>query len=171
MYKRQQYRTDQIRFVHSNCTKPGKPPTVVPARFIVACKNGHFDDFPWRDFVHHGPTTCQGGLKLYEPSATGRAADIFVKCEGASCGATRSMSDAFMDLSAMPVCSARRPHLRDHDGNGCKGPGGQQMRMEPMLQGASNAWFGLMLSALAIPQASGKLQQLVACLLYTSRCV
>lgn len=157
-----QYRTDQIRFVHSNCTKPGKPPTVVPARFIVACKNGHFDDFPWRDFVHHGPTTCQGGLKLYEPSATGRAADIFVKCEGASCGATRSMSDAFMDLSAMPVCSARRPHLRDHDGNGCKGPGGQQMRMEPMLQGASNAWFGLMLSALAIPQASGKLQQLVA---------
>ncbi len=35
------------------------------------------------------------------------------------------------------------------------------MRMEPMLQGASNSWFGIMLSALAIPQASGKLKQLV----------
>ena len=22
-------------------------------------KNGHFDDFPWREFVHHGPTTCK----------------------------------------------------------------------------------------------------------------
>jgi len=35
------------------------------------------------------------------------------------------------------------------------------MRMEPMLQGASNAWFGITLSALAIPTASGKLMQLV----------
>src|SRR5258707_1586577 len=35
------YRTDQIRYVHANCTRKGKPPTVVPARFIVACPNGH----------------------------------------------------------------------------------------------------------------------------------
>jgi hypothetical protein len=33
--------------------------------------------------------------------------------------------------------------------------------MEPMLQNASNSWFGIMLSALAIPQASGKLKQLI----------
>src|SRR6185312_6383179 len=69
------YRTDQIRYVHANCTKPGKPPTVVPARFVVACKNGHLDDFPWRQFVHQqDKPTCQGGLKLLEPSATGEAA-------------------------------------------------------------------------------------------------
>ncbi len=156
------YRTDQIRYVHANCTKPGKPPTVVPARFIVACKNGHFDDFPWREFVHDGPTDCKGGLKLLEPSATGEAASIFVQCEGENCGAIRPMSDAFkMDLMALPVCKARRPHLRDHDEAGCKAPNGQEMRMQPMLQGASNSWFGIMLSALAIPQASGKLKQLV----------
>jgi hypothetical protein len=156
------YRTDQIRYVHANCTKPGKPPTVVPARFIVACKNGHLDDFPWRDFVHNGPTNCKGGLKLLEPSATGEAASIFVQCEGANCGAIRPMSDAFkMDLMALPMCKARRPHLRDHDETACKAPNGQDMRMEPMLQGASNSWFGIMLSALAIPQASGKLKQLI----------
>lgn len=156
------YRTDQIRYVHANCTKPGKSPTVVPARFIVACKNGHFDDFPWREFVHHGPTNCKGGLKLLETSATGEAASIFVQCEGENCGAIRPMSDAFkMDLMALPVCKARRPHLRDHDESGCKSPNGQDMRMEPMLQGASNSWFGITLSALAIPQASGKLKQLV----------
>jgi hypothetical protein len=156
------YRTDQIRFVHANCSKPGKPPTVVPARFVVACKNGHLDDFPWRDFVHGGPTNCKGGLKLLEPSATGEAASIFVQCEGANCGAIRPMSDAFkMDLQALPVCRARRPHLRDHDEAGCKLPNGQDMRMEPMLQGASNSWFGITLTALAIPQASGKLTQLV----------
>lgn len=156
------YRTDQIRYVHANCTKPGKPPTVVPARFVVACKNGHLDDFPWREFVHGGPTNCKGGLKLLEPSATGEAASIFVQCEGANCGAIRPMSDAFkMDLMALPMCTARRPHLRDHDEAGCKMPTGQNMRMEPMLQGASNSWFGITLSALAIPQASGRLMQLV----------
>ena len=156
------YRTDQIRYVHANCTKPGKPPTVVPARFVVACKNGHLDDFPWRDFVHNGPTDCKGGLKLLEPSATGEAASIFVQCEGANCRAIRPMSDAFkMDLQALPVCKARRPHLRDHAEGGCKTPLGKDMRMEPMLQGASNSWFGITLTALAIPQASGKLKQLV----------
>jgi hypothetical protein len=156
------YRTDQIRYVHANCTRKGKPPTVVPARFIVACKNGHLDDFPWREFVHRGPTNCKGGLKLFELSATGEAAGIEVQCEGENCGATRRMSDAFkMDLMALPVCNARRPHLRDHDEDGCKAPNGQDMRMEPMLQGASNSWFGIMLSALAIPQASGKLAQLI----------
>ncbi|HEX4142959.1 MAG TPA: DUF1998 domain-containing protein [Pirellulales bacterium] len=156
------YRTDQIRYVHSNCTKPGKPPTVVPARFIMACKNGHLDDFPWRDFVHDGPTNCKGGLKLLEPSATGEAASIFVQCEGENCGAIRPMSDAFkMDLMALPVCNARRPHLRDRDEAGCKTPNGKDMRMEPMLQGASNSWFGLMLSALAIPRGSNELAQLV----------
>ena len=144
------YRTDQIRYVHANCTKPGKPPTVVPARFILACKNGHFDDFPWKTYVHRGPNDCSGGLKLIETSATGEAASIFVKCE--ACGATRPMSDAFLkDWIDRPVCKARRPHLRDHDEAGCKAPNGQDMRMEPMLQGASNSWFGITLSALAIP--------------------
>ena len=72
------------------------------------------------------------------------------------------MSDAFkMDLMALPVCKARRPHLQDYDECGCKTPFGHDMRMEPMLQGASNSWFGITLSALAIPQASGKLKQLV----------
>src|SRR5438128_3633718 len=157
------YRTDQIRYVHANCTKPGKPPTVVPARFVVACKNGHLDDFPWRQFVHQqDKPTCQGGLKLLEPSATGEAASIFVQCEGANCGAIRPMSDAFkMDLMALPECKARRPHLRDHDESGCKGPNGKGTPMEPMLQGASNSWFGITLTALAIPQASGKLKQLI----------
>lgn len=156
------YRTDQIRYVHANCSKPGKPPTVVPARFVVACKNGHLDDFPWREFVHKGPTDCKGGLKLLELSATGEASSIFVQCEGANCEAFRPMSDAFkMDLHALPVCRGRRPHLRDHDEAGCKTLTGEDMRLEPMLQGASNSWFGITLSALAIPQASGKLSQLV----------
>lgn len=156
------YRTDQIRFVHANCTKPGKPPTVLPARFILACANGHVDDFPWRAFVHRGPTTCSGGLRLLELTATGETAGIEVQCDGAGCGATRRMSDAFRaDRNTPTVCGGRRPHLRDFEEGGCKSATGAATVMTPMLQGASNSWFALLLSALAIPQASSKLGQLV----------
>ncbi len=50
------YRKDKSRYVHRICKKPGKPPTVVPARFLVACEHGHLDDFPWVEFVHRGKT-------------------------------------------------------------------------------------------------------------------
>ena len=155
------FRTDQVRYVHGNCLRMKvKPPTLLPARFVVACTNGHLNDFPWREYVHRGISDCIGGLQLFEPSASGEAASIFVKCE--KCSAIRTMSDAFLrDWSDSPICQGRRPHLRDHDGAGCHTASGQEMRMEPMLQGASNSWFGISLSALSIPQASGKLAQLV----------
>ena len=40
------YRKDRSRYVHRICNKPGKPPTAVPARFLVACENGHLTIFP-----------------------------------------------------------------------------------------------------------------------------
>ena len=52
------YRKDRSRYVHRICKKPGKPPTVVPARFLVACEHGHLDDFPWVEFVHRGRPTA-----------------------------------------------------------------------------------------------------------------
>jgi len=156
------YRTDQIRYIHGNCSKPGKPPTVVPARFIVACTNGHMDDFPWKEFVHRGPTTCKGGLRLFELTATGEAAGIEVRCDGENCGAARRMSDAFsLGPQALPVCRGRRPHLRDFEEGGCKAADGQDTQVTAMLQGASNSWFPLLISALAIPQASSGLAQLI----------
>ncbi len=156
------YRTDQICYVHANCSKLGKPPRVIPARFIVACKNGHLDDFPWRHFVHRGTTSCKGGLKFLELTATGEAASIEVRCDGENCGMSRRMSDAFKDdVNALPVCKGRRPHLRDFEDGGCKEVDGQNMQLTAMLQGASNSWFPMSLSALAIPPGKSKLAQLV----------
>lgn len=153
------YRIDQIRYVHTSCNKPGKKPTVIPARFIVACKNGHLDDFPWRYFVHRGPSSCKKGLKLNELGASGEASEVQVEC---ACGVTRRMSDAFkLGTDALPLCRGRRPHLRDHEEDGCKGPDGQDTKMTAMLQGASNSWFALSLSALALPYGTNELTQLI----------
>jgi hypothetical protein len=58
--------------------------------------------------------------------------------------------------TAMPACRGRRPHLRDFDPNGC-----DQDHVKPMLQGASNLWFPVLISALSVPQAADDLGRLI----------
>jgi len=60
------YRPDRTRYVHQNCSRGvGKPPTVNPARFLVACEKGHLDDFPWLSFAHRGDGGCPGPLRFH----------------------------------------------------------------------------------------------------------
>lgn len=149
------YRKDRSRYVHRICKKPGKPPTVVPARFLVACEHGHLDDFPWVEFVHRGKTDCRYELRLYELGASGEVADIQVQC--ARCEAGRRLSEAFSDegRDEMARCRGRWPHLRKYDENRCEG------KQRAILLGASNSWFPIMLSVLSIPTTTDKLGQLV----------
>lgn len=148
-------RPDRARYVHVNCAKPGAAPTVLPARFLVACEKGHLDDFPWHYFVHGGASACTGALRLREFGVSGEASDIVIECD--ACKARRMMAEAFGDegKKIMPACRGRHPHLRDFDGQNC------DQQMKSILLGASNSWFGLTLTALSVPQAVDKLGQLV----------
>lgn len=151
------YHPDRNRYVHRNCIPAGSgKPVVLPARFMVACENGHLDDFPWYDFVHAGPSTCKATFSLQERGTSGEARDVWVKC--ATCGSERPLSDAFgyRGRQVMPNCRARRPHLLDYDDKACD----QQVRA--ILLGASNMWFADILSTLAVPTESHRLAQLVA---------
>ena len=88
------YRSERTRFVHANCPKGhGKPVDAVPVRFLVACKHGHVDDFPWRWFVHDGPSECQGALYFYEKGASLQTENLWVECKG--CGKRKSLAKAF----------------------------------------------------------------------------
>lgn len=149
------YRSDRTRYVHKNCSKAQKPPTVIPARFLVACQQGHLDDFPWLYFIHRGNTNCPGPLRLEEYGVTGAATDIAVRCDGCNVS-PRRLSDAFGEQGKknMPRCRARHPHLRSFD-DGC------DQQMKSILLGASNSWFPITLSALSIPSQSSKLVQLI----------
>jgi hypothetical protein len=149
------FRPERACYVH-NCTTQGRSPLVVPARFMVTCLHGHLDDFPWVEFVHQGPTDCKGSLYLQEVGASGEALDLEVKCDG--CGTRRRMGQAFdpKNRNLMPACRGRRPHLRDIDPSGC-----DQGNVKPMLQGASNSWFPVSISALSMPEASNDLGRLL----------
>jgi hypothetical protein len=149
------YRKDRSRYVHRICRKPGKPPTVVPARFLVACEEGHLDDFPWVEFVHRGKTDCRYELRLYELGASGEVSDIQVEC--VKCEQSRRLSDAFSEegRAELAGCRGRWPHLRKYDEEPCEG------KQRAILLGASNSWFPMTLSVLSIPTTTDKLGQLV----------
>ena len=153
--KHNPYHPERAHYEHGNCQKAKKPPTAVPARFLVACSNGHLDDFPWIEFVHGGPTSCAAILRLLEYGPSGEARDLEVRCD--ECSARRRLSQAFGEAGrrTMPLCRGRRPHLRDYDDKPCD----QQVRA--ILLGASNLWFGDVFTTLAIPSESGQLAQRV----------
>lgn len=152
--KHNAYRPGETRYQHKHCPKAIKPPNVIPVKFLVACDNGHLDDFPWRYFVHRENSDCDGSLRLFELGISGTPSDIQVKCD--KCGQRRMLSDAFgtQGKQNMPKCRGRHPHLRDFDDD-C------DRQMKTILLGASNSWFSATLSALSIPKGSNKLEELV----------
>lgn len=146
------YRPEQTHFVHKNC-QHGKNVEAVPARFLVACSHGHIDDFPWRWFVHGGPSDCQGALHFFERGAALQTENLWVKCDG--CGAARSLAHAFgrEGQENLPACRGRHPHLNIYEE--C------DEKLRAILLGATNGWFPVTLSVLAIPTESNSLAQLV----------
>lgn len=147
--KENRYRPEQTRFVHKGCKgskgdQPAKDADAVPARFLLACRAGHLDDFPWHYFVHTGPSTCKGTLRFFESGASLQTENLWVKCD--ECGASRNMAHAFGKAGKenLPKCRGRHPHMDQYDAD-CK----EQAR--GVLLGATNSWFPITLSALAIP--------------------
>ena len=147
------YRPEQTHFVHSNCEK-GKNADAVPARFLLACRNGHLDDFPWHWFVHGGPSECRGTLRFFERGASLQTENLWVKCD--TCNAARSLVHAFGREAQqnLPACRGRHPHLGTFDASCQESP-------RAVLLGATNGWFPVSLSVLAIPLERNQLSQLV----------
>jgi len=150
--KHNPYRPERTHFIHRNCEKGGKP-DAVPARFLLACRNGHLDDFPWHWFVHSGPTDCKGTLRFYEDKASLQTENIWVRCD--TCGTAKSLAFAFGKeaKSNLPACRGRHPHLKKF----------YNCDEEPrtILLGATNGWFPVTASVLAVPLESNILKQLI----------
>jgi hypothetical protein len=152
------FRPDRNCYIHRNCQAARRSsPTVLPARFVVACEDGHLDDFPWVAFVHRKlagkDVGCAWSLRLDEIGASGEVADIQVRCT--TCDSARRLSEAFGERNRqnMPLCSGGHPHLRERFA--C------ERTMRPMLLGASNSWFPVGRSALSLPRQADPLAQLV----------
>ncbi|MDK2887266.1 MAG: hypothetical protein PWP72_143 [Thermoanaerobacter sp.] len=137
---------------HPYCMKCKKP--LIPSRFVVACKNGHLDDFPYLWWVHRGQE-CRGPrapeLEISMSSRKSGLDGIVITCR--SCGQWRSMlgSVGGKGLESF-TCTRRRPWLNDTDAVPCS------EKMYALLRGATNLHFPVNVSALSIPPWSRKIQ-------------
>jgi hypothetical protein len=121
--------------------------SVVPIRFVRACRCGHIGDIDWYAFVHQGKSECtqqQRQLFIDERGTSGDLTEIFIRCE---CGkAERSVAQAarFQDR-ALGNCDGSRPWL----GPFTKEPCGEPSRL--LIRSASNAYFPQTMSVISLP--------------------
>ncbi|GGZ46646.1 DrmB family protein [Streptomyces rochei] len=139
----------EARFVHSECGRTRRKPLAVTARFTLVCTNGHLDEFPYAHFVHHGQQCTKNPRPLLRMTDHGGnlAANVTLQC--VACQAKRNIRDAMGERGAreLPRCRGRHPHLATFAPDGCD----EQATL--MIAGASNQWFPLTMSTLALPPA------------------
>jgi len=149
------FRTDLACFEHLKCTgRPAAPRraarrTAVPARYLLACADGHLDEFPYDLWVHRGRTCPEAefpALRMIDRTA-GKGASAMIRCE--SCQDQRPMNEAQGQAGAakLPGCRGRHPHLDAFQPGGCGAP------TKLMLIGASNLWFPASLSIIVMPES------------------
>lgn len=137
---------------------------MVPVRFVIACPNGHIDDFPWVDWAHSSPGQLLGQAQicpcpLLRFNYTGKTGlmGLLVKCEGCGAKARSLRGSAGPDALKGFACSGNRPWL---------GPAGREQcgSAEPprvLQRGASNIYFAKVASSILIPPFTAKSRTVV----------
>lgn len=138
------------------CSAHGRPVFTTPVRFVLACRKGHMDEFPWAWWAHrrrNGGVCERPTLELKSRGKSAALADLYVHCQ--KCGSSESMGDAFRPESLKGTnCHGRRPWLHDRQ-PGCDSP------PRVIQRGASNAHFPVVASALSIPPVSEATFQII----------
>ncbi len=125
---------------------------VIPVRFVMACENGHLDEFPWHAWAGHREScTNRNGFLLLRSEQAGLAG-LILSCP--KCGSRRSMDGIFTKETwqRFPNCRGRRPWL-------AAPPETCVLKARAVQRGASNLYFPVIESALSIPPWSDRLQE------------
>lgn len=160
------FRTDEAIFEHEGCRgkrraestgatkaaaapRKGRRQPVVTARYLLACPDGHLDEFPYDWWVHDGArcSVASDSPALYMTDHNGgRGASATIHCR--SCEAKRPMNQAQGQAGKerLPQCRGRLPHLDGFVPGGCA----NEARL--MLVGAANLWFPAVQSIIDMPR-------------------
>jgi len=134
------------------CQKCGTYAT--PVRFVVACRKGHIEDFPWVEWAHrdHKAGICNRPvLTLKSRGRSAALGDLYVQC---NCGGSNSLANAFQPNATGKHCHGLQPWLFSRE-PGCT----EEVRV--LQRGASNVHFSVGASALSIPPVSDAVFQII----------
>ncbi|GAB3523528.1 DrmB family protein [Arthrobacter monumenti] len=157
------HRPDKAQFVHKSCkgrpTKGQKQGNLdardrlaVPARYLIACVDGHLDEFPYVEWVHGGdgePVKCKVAKPEMRMMEWRSNLGPQVKISCAACEASRNIAELTRagGEEMLPDCRGRHPHLPTY------APADKpcQADVRLMLLGAANQWFPASVSVLVLP--------------------
>ncbi len=130
---------------------------LISSRFVVACINGHIEDFPFNWWVHRGKTQLDHKLKIHFNNTSGGLDSIVIHCD--TCGKERSM-EGCMSAKALSgyKCSGKRPwggKSSDVWENDCAAG------MHALQRGAANVYYSVIRSALTTPECRDPFYQLL----------
>ena len=143
----------------NNCSTGRSKVQLIPSRFVVACPNGHIDDFPYSWWVHRGKTTnCDNPqLFLKYEGTTGGLDSITISCK---CGAKATMQGC-MEENALKgfKCKGTMPWLgfADETKKWYRDKLECTATMRTMQRSANNVYYPVQSSVLTIPPWSAKI--------------
>lgn len=155
-YYETQPECDEYQWPHGRKCKPGKHHRkMIPERFVVVCPEGHIDDFPVAEWLHHDgphPYDPEGGCRIRRSTggASAGLGGVFYEC---TCGAKKSISGVTKPGALGRIdykCRGSKPWLgirRDNE-SPCECTG-EDVRV--VLRGATNVWFASTMSSIYIP--------------------
>lgn len=128
------------------CKQEEREVELYPSRFVVACNQGHIQDFPYIQWVHKDKdcTSNQPVLKFLRYGNSGSLSDLSVQC--VKCKEKQPLGTIMQQgalQSIITKCSGDRPWIGDSED--CV------EKMETYLRGASNIYSPAVTSFLQIP--------------------
>jgi len=145
-------------------------PRMLPLRFVVACRHGHIDDFPWNEWVHaekdqalEWDTGCQPPRLYFFATKMGGLGGLLVEC--ATCNKRRSLMGATSPAGVRGLrCRGKRPWLGPEGSETCRAPmeRGGTSNLLALQRGASNVYFPNTASSILIPPYSSRVAQILS---------
>lgn len=126
---------------------------LIASRFVVACENGHIEDFPYSWWIH-GNDGCESGkpprISMYNVGDRNDIESLWIKCE--NCDKAKSMANAFSENifagdDGYP-CKGNHPHLKNKRID--KQPDCTE-KLKTRLRSSSGIYYPVTISALQIP--------------------
>lgn len=135
---------------HPRCYKLGcREKLLNPSRFIIACKKGHIDDFPWIKWVHGNNLCSKPDLKYKIVGGSSGLSSIQIICR--NCPARKTMAGSFNKDVFKKIgfkCTGGKPWQRKDNREKC------EEYPITLQRGASNVYFPKVVSSICIPPYS-----------------
>ena len=130
---------------------------LVPMRFVTVCKNkSHADDVPWHEWAHRGSESgCDTRDRLrFQPSKGAKEglSSLEVFCE--ACKTRRSLGELRSDVLKKDGFKCHGTQPWEHEWGTCESP------LEVLQRGATSLHFGESVSAIDIPEVTGRSAEL-----------